>query len=101
MRALTAAVLDQSGTRRGDPRLKGVALPRFYRETLSTFQPGLEETSGVPVVPFGSDTGHLGSSDAMANLAELLETGSSGDRWILVSGGGGFTWTALAVETVS
>lgn len=100
MRELAAAVLDQSGTSRGDTRLKGVALPRFYRETLRTFQPGLEETSGVPVVPFGGDTGHLGSSDAMANLAELLEAGRPGDRWILISGGGGFTWTALAVETV-
>lgn len=101
MRELAAAVLDQSGTHRGDSRLKGVALPRFYRETLRTFQPGLEETTGVPVVPFGSDTGHLGSSDAMANLAELLEAGRPGDRWLLISGGGGFTWTALAVETVS
>jgi 3-oxoacyl-[acyl-carrier-protein] synthase III len=100
MRELAAAVLDQSGTRRGDTRLRGVALPRFYRETLRTFQSGLEETTGVPVVPFGSDTGHLGSSDAMANLAELLEAERPGDRWVLISGGGGFTWTALAVETV-
>lgn len=101
MRELAIAVLDQSGTHQGDPKLKGIALPRFYRETLGTFQPGLEEACGVPVTPFGSDTGHLGSSDAMANLAELLETGRPGDRWLLISGGGGFTWTALAVEAVS
>ncbi len=86
-----------------DPRIRAVALPRLSRNGLNdVYRSGIGAACPAPVLDLGRRTGHLGAGDAMANLAEMLGSGSfrPGDLAILISAGAGFTWSAAVVEVV-
>ncbi|MFC8221488.1 ketoacyl-ACP synthase III family protein [Streptomyces sp. NPDC057362] len=102
MARLSATALDRAGVAPGDPRLVLVAPPRFAGPALESYRPVLEKATGAPLARFGADTGHLGAGDAIANLAELLASDwiGAGEMAVLVSAGGGLSWTVLVVERV-
>jgi 3-oxoacyl-[acyl-carrier-protein] synthase-3 len=82
-----------------DPRLTVVTLPRLSRKLLdSAYAPILAKLPNARYVPMGSDTGHLGSGDFAANVAELMDGGHlpPGGHAVLVNAGAGFTWSCAA-----
>lgn len=87
-----------------DPRLRAAALPRLARHVMTdAYEPAFAAACAAPVVPLGSDTGHLGAGDAVANLCDLLDRDDvrPGDLLVLLSAGAGFTWSAAIVEVPS
>ena len=105
--AVTSAVdraLALAGVDGGDPRLRLAALPRLAAHIMAgAYEPAFREVCAAPVVDLGRASGHLGAGDAIANLADLLARGPvvPGDLIVLLSAGGGFTWSAAIVEVVS
>ncbi len=101
-RVVERSLRDADGAGNGTrPRL--VLLPRLGAAILdSSYRPALniKELGQADVVWAGAYSGHLGAGDLAANLAEL-ESHSAlepGDTVLLISAGGGFTWTCLVLE---
>jgi 3-oxoacyl-[acyl-carrier-protein] synthase III len=101
--AVTSSALEQSGIDPAARRPVAVALPRFGVPALEAYRADVEEAAGAPLVLLGGTTGHLGAGDVLANLADLLGSGTvrPGDLLVLVGAGAGFTWTALVLEVAS
>ncbi|MEU1071795.1 MULTISPECIES: 3-oxoacyl-ACP synthase [unclassified Streptomyces] len=111
--ALTEAVLDVVGTALGeaglapdDPRLRFLALPRLGSGPLEEFfHPAVARVGlrHAEILNLGGGTGHLGAGDSAANLA-ALHTGqrlAAGEVALLLSLGGGFNWSCVAVRAVA
>lgn len=87
----------------GDSRqaVTGVVMPRVGKKILdSTYAAGTDDAlPGAECLSYGFESGHLGAGDMAANLAALSRSGpfDAGDRFILLSAGGGFTITGIAV----
>ncbi|MFJ9816695.1 ketoacyl-ACP synthase III family protein [Streptomyces sp. NPDC101151] len=99
-----ARALADAGVSAHDPRLRAAGLPRLARHVMTdAYEPAFREVCAAPVVRFGTDTGHLGAGDAVANLADLLDRDDTrpGDLLVLLSAGAGFTWSAAIVEVES
>ncbi|MET9496575.1 ketoacyl-ACP synthase III family protein [Streptomyces sp. NPDC006552] len=93
--------LDSAGVAGDDPRLRAAALPRLARHVMAdAYEPAFASVCAAPVRVLGTDTGHLGAGDAVANLADLLgrDDVRSGDLLVLLSAGAGFTWSAAILE---
>jgi len=100
-RAVLATALADARVAADDPRLRVVALPRLGHDVLDDDYPaGLGCGPATTVLRLGSDTGHLGAGDPIANLAAIQDTGAlaPGEVAVLLSVGAGFTWSALVVE---
>lgn len=96
--------LRDAGMDAGDRRIRLVAPPRLGAGVLAdAYRPALRAVLGSSVDLSwnpGRQTGHLGAGDAAANLAELATAGglAPGEVAILLSAGGGFSWSCLVVE---
>lgn len=101
--AVTSSALEQAGAGSAARRPVAVALPRFAVPSLEAYRADVEEAAGARLVLLGGTTGHLGAGDVVANLADLLDSGTvrAGDRLVLVGAGAGFTWTAFVLEVAS
>lgn len=95
--------IDDAGLTPDDPRLRVFTLPRLGISTLTEFFEPAVRTLGLPhaeVLDLGRRTGHLGAGDSAANLAELHASQrlGSGEVALLLSLGGGFTWSCITVQ---
>ena len=109
---LIAAVVEVVGTALAeaqaapdDPRVRVLALPRLGAGTLEKFfQPAVDRLglSHAEIAYLGTGTGHLGAGDSAANLADLHERKqlSDGDIALLLTLGGGFSWSCIAVRAL-
>jgi 3-oxoacyl-[acyl-carrier-protein] synthase-3 len=101
VRTVVLAALEDAGLRPGDPRVRVALLPRIGPRTLQLiYLPPLEELLKARPVHLGARTGHLGCGDTVANLADLMSQRmlQPGEFGLVVTGGGGFTWSCLVVE---
>lgn len=84
----------------GRPRM--IVLPRLGRRILETaYLPALEGLDrSLEIRCPGSRTGHLGAGDLAANLAGIVDDGqpAEGETVLLLSAGGGFSWTCALVR---
>lgn len=98
---LLRSVLDSAGLASDDPRIAAVALPRLGRKALATsYLPAIAGVTPAPAVDLGAVTGHLGAGDLLANLEMSTATHqptTGGDVTVVLSAGGGFSWTAAVV----
>lgn len=80
-----------------------VYLPRVLASTIdAVYRPAISAVTDLPVEVLGNNTGHLGSGDLIANLAEVhqLQANTSDPRVnLFISAGAGFTATIAAIET--
>lgn len=95
--------IDEAGLTPNDPRVRVFTLPRLGISTLTEFFEPAIRALGLPhaeVLDLGRRTGHLGAGDSAANLAELHASRrlGSGEVALLLSLGGGFTWSCIAVQ---
>ncbi|MEV6809024.1 ketoacyl-ACP synthase III family protein [Streptomyces sp. NPDC051132] len=101
IREVTGAALRDAGVRPDDPRLRYAVLPRFGAKLLTeNWIPVLSSCVPAKIENFGQETGHLGSGDAVANIADVLhaELLAPGELALVYSAGAGFTWSCLLVE---
>ncbi|MFF1776696.1 ketoacyl-ACP synthase III family protein [Streptomyces virginiae] len=103
VRTVVLQALSEAGLLPDDPRIRCVALPRLGPKVLDLmYLPAVRELLAAEPVRLGARTGHLGCGDLVANLADL----GAGDRLapddyaLLLTGGGGFTWSCLVVQQV-
>jgi 3-oxoacyl-[acyl-carrier-protein] synthase III len=94
--------LADAGLTPEDRRVRYLTLPRLGVSTLAEFfAPAVDDLGlrHVEVLDLGRGTGHLGAGDSAANLAELHAGNrlGSGEVALLLSLGGGFTWSCIAV----
>jgi 3-oxoacyl-[acyl-carrier-protein] synthase-3 len=66
------------------------------------YLPVVRELLAAEPLRLGARTGHLGCGDVLANLADIMARDLPGpDEYALVlTGGGGFTWSCLVVQRV-
>lgn len=102
VRRVVLDALADAGIEPGDRRIRCVALPRLGPRTIGlTYQPAIDELlPAAEQLGLGSRTGHLGAGDVIANLAEILGQGllQPGEYALLLTGGGGFTWSCVVVQ---
>lgn len=98
---LLVTALAEAGLAHGDRRMRHVLLPRLGPATLErTYLPVVErQLPHATVHRLGAHTGHLGSGDALANLAAVQSEQllAAGEVALLLSGGGGFTWSCTVL----
>ena len=95
--------LAEAGLSAGDPRVRYLTLPRIGLSGLAeSFDEPVAELGlrHAEVLNLGRDTGHLGGGDCLANLADLHAGRrlAPGEVALLLSVGGGFTWSCIAVR---
>jgi len=93
----------QAGVRPDDSKVAAVLLPRLGRRALEgAYLPALSDLKAPTFNP-GAATGHLGAGDAIANLAHVVDNDllQPGQIAVILSGGGGFSWTCLLVQRPS
>lgn len=101
VRHVVRQALDDARVAPDDPRLRHVLLPRLGRAAIeNAYLPGLADLPQGTIREFGADTGHVGAGDTPANLADLVASGliAPGELAVAVSGGGGFSWSAVVVR---
>ncbi|MFK8906263.1 3-oxoacyl-[acyl-carrier-protein] synthase III C-terminal domain-containing protein [Streptomyces sp. YS-3] len=111
--ALVEAVLDvvgtaltEAGLAPDDPRVRVLTLPRLGSGPLEEFFHPAVERLGLrhaQILNLGGGTGHLGAGDSAANLAALHTDKrlAEGEVALLLSLGGGFSWSCVAVRAVA
>jgi 3-oxoacyl-[acyl-carrier-protein] synthase-3 len=93
--------LDDAGLAGGAEEVQVVALPRLGAAALdSSYRPALGRLGAARSLDLGRTTGHLGAGDLAANLHALAAAGEidPGRVAVVISGGGGFTWSAVVVR---
>ena len=95
--------LDDAGLTADDPALRYLALPRLGADVLDLmYRPRFADLGLRHATPLdlGRRTGHVGAGDAAANLADIhaQELLAPGEVALLLSAGGGFTWSCLVVQ---
>jgi len=95
--------LADAGLTPDHPSVRYLTLPRLGTTTLDEFFAPPIKGLGLrhaEVLDLGRNTGHLGGGDSAANLAALHadQRLASGDVALLLSIGGGFTWSCIAVQ---
>jgi 3-oxoacyl-[acyl-carrier-protein] synthase-3 len=97
-RAVDGALAD-AGISVGDVR--AVLLPRLGHGLVNAmYRPAFVDFDDAVVRRLGARTGHLGAGDLAANLAHLCLDAplAPGDPALLLSAGGGFTWTCAVLS---
>ncbi len=95
--------LTDAGLTPDDPSVRVLTLPRLGTGTLAEFfDPAVERLGlrNAEVLNLGGHTGHLGAGDSAANLAVLHAEKrlAGGEVALLLSLGGGFSWSCIAVR---
>ncbi|MBJ7289693.1 hypothetical protein [Williamsia sp.] len=102
--ALLTTAFTAAGLSPNDPQLASVVLPRLGSKALTAaYRPAVAQVTRAPVRDVGAATGHLGAGDLIANMA-LLEDDSlcpPGQMAVVLSAGGGFSWTAAVIRKPS
>ncbi|MGI5403153.1 ketoacyl-ACP synthase III family protein [Streptomyces sp. CA-135486] len=101
VRAVLLSALDDAGLDPRDARIRCVALPRLGPKTVELmYLPVVGELLSAEPLRLGARTGHLGCGDVLANLADITEQEilAPGEFALLLTGGGGFTWSCLVVQ---
>ncbi|MFD9792206.1 3-oxoacyl-[acyl-carrier-protein] synthase III C-terminal domain-containing protein [Streptomyces sp. NPDC059070] len=98
--------LTEAGLAPDDPRVRFLALPRLGAGPLEEFFHPAVERLGLrhaEILNLGGGTGHLGAGDSAANLAVLDADKrlAEGEVALLLSLGGGFSWSCVAVRAVA
>lgn len=78
-------------------------LPNLGRELLiGNYLDAIEAPLGKTLHSWGSCVGHLGCSDAVAGLYEIVRRGlcEEGDQLVLIGAGAGFTWSLVVLEVL-
>jgi 3-oxoacyl-[acyl-carrier-protein] synthase-3 len=99
VRRAVSGVLADAGISAGDVRV--VLLPRLGHGLINgMYRPAFADFDGAVVLELGARTGHLGAGDLAANLAHLcLDVPlAPGELALLLSAGGGFTWTCAVIS---
>lgn len=94
VRSLVKANVDSSD-------IRCVAIPRLTRHMReNVFKPAIGLLLGRQPVYLECPTGHLGAGDFLANMADMVTTGSlgPGDVGLIIQGGGGFTFSCGIVQ---
>jgi 3-oxoacyl-[acyl-carrier-protein] synthase-3 len=76
-------------------------MPRMSRKIVrGTYFPIIAEVTPAAPLGLAARTGHLSCSDILANLADMsaLALREPGDIGLVLNAGGGYTWSAIAVE---
>jgi 3-oxoacyl-[acyl-carrier-protein] synthase-3 len=100
---VVGTALAEAGLRGDDPRVRALTLPRIGLSGLAeSFDEPVAELGlrHAEVLNLGLGSGHLGGGDSAANLADLHATQAlaPGEVALLLSVGGGFTWSCIAVQ---
>ncbi|MEY9877202.1 3-oxoacyl-[acyl-carrier-protein] synthase-3 [Streptacidiphilus sp. MAP12-33] len=101
LRQVVTESLADAGLEPDDQRIACVALPRLGRKTITDiYAPAVAAITGAPVHDYGH-TGHLGTGDAAASLAEFRQRRlvPAGQYGVVLTAGGGFTWSSIVVRT--
>lgn len=77
-----------------------VYLPRIGKPAFDQYDRAVSEVVGVSARFLADTTGHIGSGDLIANLADF-EQRSTGRTALFLSAGSGFTWTAMLVQRIA
>ncbi|MEU1481881.1 ketoacyl-ACP synthase III family protein [Streptomyces sp. NPDC001668] len=99
--AVLRRTLEEAGVEPDDPRITCVTMPRMSRKIVrGTYFPVIAEVTPAPPLGLAARTGHLSCSDILANLADMtaLALRKPGDIGLVLNAGGGYTWSAIAVE---
>lgn len=98
--SVISKALTQAGLTGHDPRISFVCLPRHSAYHLENpYLKSVRQTTSSQVLPLGSNTGHLGAGDVLANLADVIRMEIEHDQVaIFVSGGAGFTYSCLILR---
>jgi 3-oxoacyl-[acyl-carrier-protein] synthase III len=96
------SALEEAGVKLGDVARfvwPNVGLDTLRTRYLAPFGLEVEATAWH----WGRRTGHVGASDQLTGLADLVETGTvgAGERVVLVGIGAGFSWTCAVVEIIA
>jgi len=100
IRAVVEECLAGAGLAADDRRLRYAVIPRLGSKAMAeAYLPPLTEVTGAEVLDLGRATGHVGAGDLNASLADLARTDllEPGQYALVLNGGGGFTFTAVAV----
>lgn len=84
-----------------DPRIRFVAVPRMGPRLIELMYLNVVESDlKAEHILLGGRTGHLGSGDMLANMADIVESGMlrPGEIAIIAGAGGGFGWSTAIVE---
>lgn len=96
--------LDDAEIEPADPRIRYVVLPRIDQLLMDVMYSGAFEhlVHAQPVV-FGTNTGHLGGGDVVANAVELRDRDMlrPGQIAVFASVGAGWTWSTMVVQAVA
>ncbi|MET8763325.1 ketoacyl-ACP synthase III family protein [Lentzea sp. NPDC004782] len=102
-RCLEQALAD-AGLDVADPRIRHVVLPRIDQVLMDVMYGGVfDDLVHAEILVFGTETGHLGPGDAVANLIDLREGGylRPGEIVVLVTVGAGWSWSTAVFEAGS
>ncbi|MEW2510295.1 ketoacyl-ACP synthase III family protein [Streptomyces sp. NPDC046870] len=100
IRSVVEECLADAGLAADDPRLRYAVIPRLGSKAMAeAYLPPLTEVTSAEVLDLGRATGHVGAGDLNASLADLARTDllAPGQYALVLNGGGGFTFTAMAV----
>jgi 3-oxoacyl-[acyl-carrier-protein] synthase-3 len=84
-----------------DPRIRFVTVPRMGPRLVDIMYLDVIETDlKAEHVLLGGRTGHLGSGDSIANMADVVEKRmlAPGEIAIIAGAGGGFGWSTAIVQ---
>ena len=84
-----------------DPRIRFVAVPRMGPRLVDLMYLNVIESDlKAEHVLLGGRTGHLGSGDSIANMADVVEKNmlAPGEIAIIAGAGGGFGWSTAIVQ---
>ncbi|MFF4449325.1 3-oxoacyl-ACP synthase [Streptomyces sp. NPDC001502] len=98
---IVLGALADAGLEPDDPRVTLIAFPRVGDKVLNeTYYPGVAGLTKARNIRLGGDTGHLGAGDMAANFEEIRRRGllDAGEIALVISAGGGFTFSCAAVE---
>lgn len=103
IRAAVEECLALAGLAPDDPRLRYAVIPRLGSKAMAeAYVPPLREATPAELLDLGRATGHVGAGDLNASLADLAQGDllAPGQYALVLNGGGGFTFTAMAVRRV-
>ncbi|MFJ5968616.1 ketoacyl-ACP synthase III family protein [Streptomyces sp. NPDC093060] len=101
IRAAVDLCLRRAGLAPDDPRLRYAVIPRLGTKAMDeAYLPPLRESTSAEPLDLGRATGHVGAGDLNASLADLARGDrlAPGQYALVLNGGGGFTFTAMAVS---
>jgi 3-oxoacyl-[acyl-carrier-protein] synthase-3 len=84
-----------------DPRICLAVMPRVGQKMIDgIFQPAVEGIPNLKTVHLGTQTGHLGAGDFLANISDVIRLNllGPGQIGLILSSGGSCSWTCAVIE---